>query len=223
MKSAFTTRVEIICKVCGKSRWVKKGVSEKENPQYCSIKCRSIGIKSDGTLKTGKTQNCLNCGSPFYVQKHKAFQNRGKFCSNACKYEWESKTCSGASSFAWKGGVRTDKDGYVFININGSYVKRATIVCESINGTKLKSGDVVHHINGVKDDDRPENLTAMTRLEHNRLHGKLIKGKRGKKVKSVCLTCGSTIIAAPSANRKYCNHSCAAKHLKPRLGTGKPK
>ena len=41
---------------------------------------------------------------------------------------------------------------------------------EELLGEKLPPDMVVHHINGNKTDNRPENLEIMTRAEHTRLH-----------------------------------------------------
>lgn len=59
------------------------------------------------------------------------------------------------------GHPRATKDDYVF---------RYVLVAEEMLGRSLAPGEVVHHLNGVKDDDRPENLAVMTQSEHRRLH-----------------------------------------------------
>ena len=51
----------------------------------------------------------------------------------------------------------------------GHWVHRARVVWEAANGP-LPPGHLVHHDNEVKDDDRPENLIAMTRSQHLKLH-----------------------------------------------------
>ena len=56
---------------------------------------------------------------------------------------------------------RADMNGYVFEHI---------VVWENANGRKIPDGFVVHHINGKKDDNDPNNLKLLSRAEHVRLH-----------------------------------------------------
>lgn len=77
----------------------------------------------------------------------------------------------------WKGGRIFLSIGYVKIwcpdhrlaDCEG-YVLEHRLVWESYNKASLLSNGVVHHINEVRSDNRPENLKAMTVKEHSILH-----------------------------------------------------
>lgn len=72
---------------------------------------------------------------------------------------------SGPGHPEWKGGRNLDKSGYVLIwfpehpnaRKNG-YVLEHRLVMSKILGRALRKNEVVHHKNGVKDDNRPSNL-----------------------------------------------------------------
>lgn len=46
------------------------------------------------------------------------------------------------------------------------------LIMEQIIGRKLNPDEQVHHINGEKLDNRPENLMVLTNSEHQKLHNK---------------------------------------------------
>lgn len=95
---------------------------------------------------------------------------------------------SGLDHPNWKGGKYTTTDGYVMVNVKigtikeegevgwHRYKREHFIVMEEHLGRKLEKGEVVHHINGIKTDNRIENLFLFKNdKEHRQLHIELMK------------------------------------------------
>jgi len=93
-------------------------------------------------------------------------------------------SCSrkGQQSGNWKGGRYHHSAGYICIRAIGhhradgrGYALEHILVWEKAHNQKLPEGYVVHHINGVKDDNRPSNLVALTPKRHNEKHESLLQ------------------------------------------------
>ena len=90
----------------------------------------------------------------------------------------------GESNAFWKGGRRVNEQGYVEIYMpeyehtrSNGYVREHIYVAEQMIGRRMKfyglgnpDNEVVHHINGIRTDNRPENLLVLTQAEHSKLH-----------------------------------------------------
>jgi hypothetical protein len=50
------------------------------------------------------------------------------------------------------------------------YVFEHRVVMEQVIGRYLTADEVVHHINHMRDDNRPENLMLISRSDHSVLH-----------------------------------------------------
>lgn len=87
----------------------------------------------------------------------------------------ESKVCTdcvdrgGPAASNWKGGRAKHKAGYILRRYPdhpravNNYVFEHRLVMEEILGRHLLPNENVHHKNGIKDDNRPDNLELWVR------------------------------------------------------------
>ncbi len=77
----------------------------------------------------------------------------------------------------WKGGKWYNGVGYIMVKVRGRKPERIfehRIIMEESLGRYLEPAEVVHHINGIRDDNRIENLMLFTNnTEHHKYHGHL--------------------------------------------------
>lgn len=139
---------------------------------------------------------CDNCGALFLM--HQCYLKRDRkhrFCSKKCEADFRRLNNTIDS---YQGGT-INHNGYKYIEINGVQREEHRIIMERVLGRPLKSSEIVHHINGNKLDNRPENLMVTTISEHRKLHATTERRRICKRCgrpmtihgRGLCITCYS--------------------------------
>ena len=92
-----------------------------------------------------------------------------KICTRKFSQKYDPTTGHG---WNWKGG-RTNHQGYIKVRLpmhhrahKSGYVLEHIVIWEEANGRPLPDGWMIHHLNGLKNDNRPSNLEALKNRKH---------------------------------------------------------
>ena len=141
---------------------------------------RKIGLRNSGSnngqWKGGPIKKkCKTCHKTFLAERW--FSN-AKYCSQKCSIK-DRVGKVGKLANGWQGGRIVSPDGYIKIACpghpcatkRGFYVMEHRLVMEAHLGRYLKPTEIVHHINGIVDDNRLENLMLFpSRKAHSAFH-----------------------------------------------------
>lgn len=70
----------------------------------------------------------------------------------------------------WRGYIGPAASGYLRIRIRGKRKLLHRVILENVLGRELTPDELVHHKDGNKENNRPDNLMLTTRREHPSLH-----------------------------------------------------
>jgi hypothetical protein len=119
--------------------------------------------------------NCEACNKPFKGMKR---ANPQRFCGKKCRMTIIKKAPIGER--------RKRANGYIDIMTEDGWLSEHRYVMQQMIGRKLLSFENVHHINTIRDDNRPENLELWLEPQ--------VSGMRAKDLKCPC--CGVSYFEA---------------------------
>ena len=136
--------------------WLKK--------RYQTEKCSAIEIRKE-----------INCSPEVLNRWLNKFNIKIRTISEAQKawHQKNPKKRTGSKAPYWKGG-RYKKDGYVLVfmpehpNSIDGYIAEHRLIMTKYLGRPLEKGEIVHHISGVRNDNKIENLELLIIKTHSR-------------------------------------------------------
>ncbi len=142
-----------VCNKCFKEKPINSFYKNPTSKSGHVLRCKSCTLK----YKKVYSKLCVNCGKEFLARTKSA-----RFCHRKCS--------TGLFHPNWKGGRNINPHtGYVMIYQKGhpnankiNQVKEHRLVMERFLGRYLTDREVVHHNNGIKTDNRVENLTMFS-------------------------------------------------------------
>lgn len=153
---------------CGRGCWYAYYAEHGKQPKTCPV-CGGVFHGESATCgrvcgrvwqrrhHPDRRTNCEQCGGAI---SPKAKPGR-RFCSRSCALKTRNAP-SNAGRTLPDGTRRPHANGYVVAKRNGEWRLEHRIVMEGVLDRPLQDWERVHHKNGQRDDNRPENLELWT-------------------------------------------------------------
>jgi len=181
----------IKCDECGSIFYKRPNRIKSSKNNFCSHKCAGKYTSK----KNSQIKVCPFCKRQFRIKNSEIKRKKTLFCSRNCwlSYIKDNKKTSIGS------------DGYEHYDNK----RKHRVIVEEFIGRKLTKDEVIHHKNGIRSDNRIENLIIMTKSEHHKLHYKEIKYKLSRRItrEYKCVVCGKKY-KSKSYKSKYCSQKC---------------
>ena len=130
--------------------------------KHNAIRCKSCAAKIYNAARRIPYPLCIDCGKTLTTRK-----------GIRCLECW--RKFSKIRSISLETGKFLSSQGYVMVRSvehprarSHGYVLEHILVLEEKLGRHLADDEIGHHLNGKRDDNRPENLVALTKSGHRR-------------------------------------------------------
>jgi len=164
------TVIPFTCRECGKSFGMMQSFltayrkKHSKDPMYCSRPCADAGRKKDASKKGSFA--CVQCGAmtPRRRKPGGRLYAQQKYCSRTCKYAHQRQRALDRFQAETTHKTHAARNGYLRMSVPSLVTgrKHATLehrwVMEQSLGRPLIRAETVHHINGIRTDNRLENL-----------------------------------------------------------------
>lgn len=138
------------------------------------------------------------CGCGTLISKYNRWGKIRRFVFGHVYRKYPPPHKYGNEHYNWKGGKYRSSDGYIYIlNRNHPFANKAGYIAEhrdvyekENNCCLLQSTDIDHK-NKIKDDNRIENLRAISHREHKAYHNKGNRYNKKDMINRSCLNCNS--------------------------------